>query len=120
MDKLSDLVDSLPDDLARESLTHSSWVPHRVESYERLAFLGDSVLALSITAYLYPRLEAATFGAGKLTKIRAQVVSGHSCRTVAERLKVPGRLRQYAPVGSEQVTDALTQTERVLASVTER
>src|SRR5689334_22715354 len=104
MEKLVELLEQLPPDLARETVTHSSWVQHRVDSYERLAFLGDSVLALSITSYLYPRLEAADFGAGPLTKIRAQVVSGRSCRAVAERLGVPDRLRQSAPEGSENAT----------------
>src|SRR5581483_9778284 len=64
----------------------------RVESYERMAFLGDSVLALAVTTHLYPRLEAERYGAGSLTKIRAQAVSGRSCRAVAERLGVPERL----------------------------
>ncbi len=70
------------------------------DSYERLAFLGDSVLALAVTAHLYPRLEAERFGAGRLTKIRAQAVSGRSCRAVAERLGVPERLRAAAPASA--------------------
>ena len=36
-------------------------------------------------------------GAGRLTKIRAQAVSGRSCRAVAERLGLPERLRAAAP-----------------------
>ena len=44
-----------------------------------------------------PRLEADRFGAGRLTKIRAQAVSGRSCRDVAERLGIPERLRAAAP-----------------------
>jgi ribonuclease-3 len=65
-------------------------------------------------------LEAERFGAGRLTKIRAQAVSGASCRVVAERLEVPGRLRAAAPVGVEaSITTALVETERVLASVIE-
>ena len=79
--------------------THASWSERRSDSYARLAFLGDSVLALAVTAYLYPRLEAERFGAGRLTKIRAQAVSGPSCRAVAERLALPERLRAAAPAG---------------------
>ena len=89
------------------------------ESYERLAFLGDSVLALAVTAHLYPRLEADRFGAGGLTKIRAQAVSGRSCRAVAERLGVPERLVAAAPPGGGVSVPALVATERVLASVIE-
>ena len=99
--------------------THASWSERRSESYERLAFLGDSVLSLAITADLYPRLEAERFGAGELTKIRAQAVSGRACREVAEELGVPERLVVAAPAGSEATVRGLAGTERVLASVTE-
>jgi ribonuclease-3 len=99
--------------------THASWTARRADSYERLAFLGDSVLALAVTAHLYPRLEAERFGAGRLTKIRAQAVSGRACRTVAERLGIPERLRAAAPAGPGQAVEALLATERVLASVIE-
>ena len=77
------------------------------------------MLSLAITAHLYPRLEAERYGAGRLTKIRAQTVSGPSCRAVAERIDVPQRLMAAAPEGSEQSAEALLRTERVLASVLE-
>jgi ribonuclease III len=115
---LGELLDELPKELARQVVTHASWSERRGDSYTRLAFLGDSVLALAVTAHLYPRLEADRFGAGRLTKIRAQAVSGPSCRAVAERLHVPERLRAAAPPGSAESAAAL-QTERVLASVIE-
>jgi ribonuclease-3 len=116
---LCDLLDELPDELKRQVFTHASWSPRRSDSYARLAFLGDSVLALAVTAHLYPRLEAERFGAGRLTKIRAQAVSGPSCRAVAERLEVPARLRAAAPQGTAESAAALVETERVLASVIE-
>jgi ribonuclease-3 len=95
-------------------------VERRSESYERLAFLGDSVLGLAVTTHLWPLLEADTHGAGRLTKIRAQAVSGRSCRAVAERLGLPERLRAAAPPDLRgPATDQLAQTERVLASVIE-
>ena len=116
---LADLLDELPDDLARQVFTHASWSERRSDSYTRLAFLGDSVLSLAVTAYLYPRLEAERFGAGRLTKIRAQAVSGVSCRAVAERLGLPERLRAAAPSAVRGSAGALVGTERVLASVIE-
>jgi len=100
-------------------VTHSSWTDRRSDSYERLAFLGDSVLSLAITTHLYPRLAADRFGAGRLTKIRAQTVSGRSCMTVAERIGMPERLRTAAPEGMAVSAVALVRTERVLASVIE-
>jgi ribonuclease-3 len=76
------------------------------------------VLGLAVTTHLYPRLES--YGAGRLTKVRAQAVSGRSCRKVADRLGIPARLRQAAPGDvAGAATDALVQTERVLASVIE-
>jgi ribonuclease III len=76
------------------------------------------VLGLAITTHLYPRLES--YGAGRLTKIRAQAVSGRSCRAVADRLGIPQRLREAAPDDmAGAATEALAQTERVLASVIE-
>jgi ribonuclease-3 len=119
VDLLASLLDELPGELARQVFTHASWSERRSDSYARLAFLGDSVLALAVTTYLYPRLEAESFGAGRLTKIRAQAVSGPSCRAVAERLGVPERLCAAAPEGVEENATALLVTERVLASVIE-
>jgi ribonuclease-3 len=113
------MLDELPDDLAAPVFTHASWTNRRSESYERLAFLGDSVLALAVTSHLYPRLEADRFGPGRLTKIRAQAVSGRSCRVVAERLGVPERLSEAAPPAAASTVPALVGTERVLASVIE-
>jgi ribonuclease-3 len=120
MKLLKDLLDELPQELERQVFTHASWSERSSDSYTRLAFLGDSVLALAVTTHLYPRLEAERFGAGRLTKIRAQAVSGVSCRMVAERLEVPRRLQAAAPAGVEaNVAAALVETERVLASVIE-
>jgi ribonuclease-3 len=117
--QLKALLDDLPEDLRQQVFTHASWTDRRADSYSRLAFLGDSVLGLAVTTFLYPRLEAERFGAGRLTKIRAQAVSGPSCRAVAERLGVPERLRAAAPEGVGQSAATLVETERVLASVIE-
>ena len=117
--RLQALLDELPEDLQRQVFTHASWTQRRSDSYVRLAFLGDSVLALAVTTHLYPRFEAERFGAGRLTKIRAQAVCGRSCRLVAERLKLGERLRAAAPAGLEEKVASLLATERVLASVIE-
>jgi ribonuclease III len=78
------------------------------------------VLSLAVTTHLFPRLQADEYGAGRLTKIRAQAVSGRSCRAVAERLGIPERLRAAAPPEvAGPATEQLTRTERVLASVIE-
>jgi ribonuclease-3 len=78
------------------------------------------VLSLAVTTHLFPRLDADAYGAGQLTKVRAQAVSGRACRRVAERLGLPEALRAAAPPDvAGPVTEQLVQTERVLASVIE-
>jgi ribonuclease-3 len=113
------LLDGLPEELAASVFTHSSWASRRAGSYERLAFLGDSVLSLAVTTHLYERVEAERYGAGRLTKIRAQAVSGRSNRAVAVRIGVPERLRAAAPESASAGVPALLETERVLAEVAE-
>lgn len=98
--------------------THASWSPRRSDSYSRLAFLGDAVLELAITAHLYPRLEAEQYGEGRLSKIRAQTVCAASCQAVAIRLGVPDELRGAAHGQSTESVEAVF-TERVLSSITE-
>ena len=116
---LAEMLDRVEPDLLRSVFTHASWTTKRSESYERLAFLGDSVLGLAVTTHLFPRLDPERFGPGRLTKIKAQAVSGRSCRAVAERLGVPDRLRAQAPAAAGAGIEALIGTERVLASVIE-
>ena len=114
---LADLLEGLPDDLARQVFTHASWVDHRAESYERLAFLVDVVLSLAVSTHLFPRFER--YGAGRLTKVRAQAVSGAACAQVAVDIGVPARLRERAPDGEGRSFAMLAESERVLASVCE-
>jgi ribonuclease III len=117
-ESLEELLDELPGDLRRQAFTHASWVEHRAESYERLAFLGDVVLSLAVSTHLYPRFER--HGAGRLTKVRAQAVSGPSCARVARGLGVPGELRATAPEGTTgRSAELLVGSERVLASICE-
>jgi ribonuclease-3 len=96
---------------------HSSWVEQRTDSYERLAFLGDVVLSLAISDHIYPRF--STWGAGRLTKLRAQAVSRQACAEVARELGVPERLRLAAPEGVGKNAEVLVGSDRILASVCE-
>lgn len=94
---LAALIDELPEDLRRQALTHSSWTERRVDSFERLAFLGDSVLGLAVATRTYesfPKLAA-----GGLTKVHNQAVSGVSCAAVGAELGVPEMLRANEPEG---------------------
>jgi ribonuclease III len=115
---LAELIQELPDDLRQLALTHSSWTEERAESYERLAYLGDSVLALVIASDLYDRFAAVD--AGGLTKIHNQAVSGVSCAEVGRELGVPAMLTEAEPTSEEAIpADALLAGERPLPEVTE-
>jgi ribonuclease III len=106
----------VPEDLRRQALTHASWVERRQDSYDRLAFLGDSVLGLAVSSYLFPRFQSA--GAGRLTKLRAQAVARQACAEVARELGLPEMLR--AEAGDEgRSAEELVESDRVLASVCE-
>jgi ribonuclease-3 len=92
---LSALIAELPGDLRRQALTHSSWTERRVDSFERLAFLGDSVLGLAVATNVYENFEK--LAAGGLTKVHNQAVSGVSCADVGLQLGVPEMLRANEP-----------------------
>ena len=77
---LKALIEELPEDLRRQALTHSSWTERRADSFERLAFLGDSVLGLAVATRVYERFPK--LAAGGLTKVHNQAVSGVSCAEV--------------------------------------
>ncbi len=116
---LSALIDELPDDLHEQALTHSSWTERRIESFERLAFLGDSVLGLSVATSLFRRFEA--IDAGGLTKIHNQTVSGVSVAEVGRQLGVPEMLRDHEPddVTGAIPAEVLLDGERPLPEATE-
>jgi ribonuclease-3 len=92
---LKALIDELPEDLRRQALTHSSWTERRVDCFERLAFLGDSVLGLAVATRIHKSFEK--LAAGGLTKVHNQAVSGVSCAEVGMRLGVPAMLRANEP-----------------------
>ena len=105
----------MPPDLARQAVTHASWVERRSGSWDRLAFLGDVVLSLAVSTDIYPRFPR--FGAGRLTKLRAQAVSRGACAAVAHDLGVPARVCAAAPAGQDAA--GLVASDRILASVCE-
>jgi ribonuclease-3 len=116
---LSALIDELPGELREQALTHSSWTERRIDSFERLAFLGDSVLGLSVATELFQRF--AEIDSGGLTKVHNQAVSGVSVAEVGRRLGVPEMLRENEPEGVTGAIPAavLLDGERPLPEATE-
>ena len=102
----------------RRVFTHTSWAADRVDSYERLEFLGDSVLGLCITTELYRRFPDVA--EGHLARLRAYIVSRVTCARVAAKLGLGRMLREQAGLGKE-AGDALQlqSNPNVLADLTE-
>ncbi len=71
--------------LLNQSLTHSSYGHERgMPDNERLEFLGDAVLKLAATEYLYNKFPG--HAEGDLTKIRATVISDETFSRVSNKL----------------------------------
>jgi ribonuclease-3 len=68
-------------DLLKESLTHASVADNRLNSNERMEFLGDAVLDLIICEALYKRFPE--YLEGDLTKVKSAVVSRKTCAEVS-------------------------------------
>jgi len=112
----ADLVGGLPLPLLEQTLTHSSWVPERTSSYERLEFLGDSVLGLSIASSLYERFPERE--EGELARIKGFVVSRASCVQVARRLQVESLILSKAPAAEPRRQEAASSAT-VLGNILE-
>ncbi len=67
--------------LLLSALTHASGASSRLASNERLEFLGDAILGLTVCQWLFE--EYPEYSEGDLTKIKSSVVSRRSCGKVA-------------------------------------
>jgi ribonuclease-3 len=114
---LARLIDTLPPERREHVFTHTSWAPDRASSYERLEFLGDSVLELAIARALYDRFPDAS--EGRLAKIRAHVVSRHSCANVARDLDLGSMLVQRAQDVPGPELHRISLSRNVLAALLE-
>lgn len=88
----------------RTALTHSSYANElkarkkSAECNERLEFLGDSVLSIIVSEYLFERY--ASSPEGELTKFRAAVVQSGALASYARRIQLGDFL--YLGVGEEK------------------
>ena len=75
--------------LLYQAFTHSSYVnEHRIHPFqdnERLEFLGDAVLELAVSQFLYKNFQ--TMSEGEMTKLRASIVCEPSLAKLAEELE---------------------------------
>src|SRR5438128_2358890 len=114
---LERLIDKLPADRLEHVFTHTSWAPDRASSYERLEFLGDSVLELAVARELYDRYP--DFSEGRLAKVRSHVVSRASCAVVARELGLGRRLVERGAAVPADELERLSGNRNVLAALLE-
>jgi ribonuclease-3 len=114
---LRELIDGLPDERAAAVFTHSSWAADRTQSYERLEFLGDSVLELAIARMLYDRFP--DFSEGRMAKVRSHVVSRASCAVLSRELGLGERMRADAAGMQADEVERLSRNRNVLAALLE-
>ena len=70
-------------DILKKALTHTSYAnEHKIESNEKLEFLGDSILEFISSDYIYNKYPKLT--EGEMTKVRAAVVCGENLAKVAK------------------------------------
>ena len=72
------------DSILSEALTHASCADHRLNSNERLEFLGDAILGFLVCEHLYENYPNLL--EGDLTKIKSAAVSRRACAKVSEKL----------------------------------
>jgi ribonuclease-3 len=94
------------------ALTHASGADHRLESNERLEFLGDAILGLVVCERLFHRFP--DFLEGELTRIKSIVVSRRTCATISRHLGMDRFLRL-----GKGLTVQMTVPSSVMADVFE-
>lgn len=78
--------------LLETALTHTSFANDSgVESNQRLEFLGDSILSVVVSEYIYN--EFKNFDEGKLTEVRAAAVCEKSLAAAAEGMELGKAIR---------------------------
>jgi ribonuclease III len=111
-DFLATLFGAVPqrEDLWREALTHGSLGEAR--DYQRLEFLGDRVLGLSIADWLHTD---ATSSEGKLSQRLNALVSRETCADVARRIGLAPHIR----LGKQARDDGGADSDNILGDVVE-
>ncbi len=106
--------------LLETALTHTSYAnENNVESYEKLEFLGDSILEFLSSKYLYNHYPNLT--EGDLTKLRAQVVCEDSLKNVANKHEFYNYIlvgkSERANEGNKKVAILADCVEAVIAAI---
>jgi ribonuclease-3 len=94
----------------RAALTHGSM--GEAVNYERLEWLGDRVLGLAVSHWLFERSDAAE---GQLAQRLNALVSRDACASIAREINVPA----HARLGKQARDDGAHDSDNVLGDVME-
>ncbi len=113
MDIVKYLNVDLNNKLYQTAFTHTSYAnEHNVESYERLEYLGDAVLELIMSEYLYLK---NTDGEGKMTKLRAHYV----CENALYEYSLHLGLNQHILLGKGESDNGGNLRKAIVADIFE-
>ena len=106
--------------LLETALTHTSYAnEHRSVSYERLEFLGDAVLQLLMSKYIYKNYPS--FSEGKMSRLRANIVCETTLFQIAKKLDIGAAARlghgEEMSGGRERESILADMVEAVLAAI---
>ncbi|MEE3142783.1 MAG: ribonuclease III domain-containing protein, partial [Chloroflexota bacterium] len=103
--------------LLQQALVHRSLLNEQgglpEDSYERMEYLGDAVLELTVSTELFRRFPL--LNEGDLTKLRSSLVRGDSLAKVARRLN----LGDFILLGKGEETMGGRQRDSILAAAFE-
>ena len=101
--------------LLNEALTHSSYANEKktVKHNERLEFLGDTVLSLIVSEYIFKSFPQLT--EGEMSKLRASVVCEKTLFEVSEKIG----LKNYLVLGKGEIARGGAERPSILADAVE-
>lgn len=119
---LEELGIGIDPQLLRLALTHRSFAFENggIPTNERLEFLGDAILEIGVTDYLFRAFP--DYPEGRMAKLRAAVVSTVSLGRVARRLQIGPRVllgKGEELTGGHDRTSILADTTEALLGATE-
>ena len=99
--------------LYETAFSHTSYSnEHKVKSYERLEFLGDAVLELLMSNYLY---KSNKYNEGEMTKIRAHYV----CETANYEYSMKLGLNKYLKLGKGEEENGGRNRKAIVSDIFE-
>jgi len=101
--------------LLRRTLTHSSSADTRLESNERLEFLGDAILGMIVCEILFDLFPDQR--EGQLTQMKSAIVSRQTCARVAQRMNLQELI--FVGRGLQSIPDSIlaAAVESIIAGI---